>query len=352
MKKLIDEMYKFDRRPTYAIYGIENDFGFGCMDKVAIALDLGFTAEQSGVVTNVVPHPFNSVEEVEQFPWNISLNGDCAQAELKNTEHWMKHKQVHQGGGCFGPLTVAACIIGVEECTRMVRKKPEVLHAIMRRVTDFMILLAKEEERMGADSFWIAEPVASLLSPKNCREFCTSYIKEIYDSIQVPGVLHVCGNTDRLTPALLETGAQALSIDWCTNLPECLALVPDDVIIMGNISPMLLWRGTPDEIRKQTELLLEQTRNYKNFVLATGCQVPGMAPKENVQLMIDIGRTAPIWNNDQYRTIHHLSNVYCEQGDCSFSEICSSTSVSEDIAAAALDIAHKRIETREKYRNI
>ncbi len=349
MKKLIDEIYKFDRRPTYAIFGIENDFGFGCMDKVAIALDLGFTAEQSGVVTNVVPHHFGSIEEVEQFPWNISLDGKCAQAELKNMKNWLKHKTIHQGGGCFGPLTVAACIVGVEECTRMVRKKPEVLHAIMRRVTDFMILLAKEEERMGADSFWIAEPVASLLSPKNCLEFCSSYIKEIYSSVEIPGVLHVCGNTDHLTLELLETGAQALSIDWCTNLPECLALVPNDVVIMGNVSPMLLWRGTQDEIRKQTELLLEQTRNYKNFVLATGCQVPGMAPKENVQLMIDIGRQYSIWNNEEYRSIEKLAALYCSDGKVAFEAHCREMNVSHPILTAAEDVAVKHLSVREKY---
>ncbi len=57
MGKLMDHVNTFERRPVYAIYGVKNDYGFGCMDKVAIALDLGFEAAPSGIVHNVVPHP-------------------------------------------------------------------------------------------------------------------------------------------------------------------------------------------------------------------------------------------------------------------------------------------------------
>ncbi len=269
--------------------------------------------------------------------------------ELNNIGQWVKNPEVHQGGGSFGPLTVAACIVGVEECTRMVIKKPKVLHAILRRVTDFLILLAKEEEKLGAKSYWIAEPLASLLSPRMCMKFSVPYIKEIYDAISIPGVLHVCGNTDTHTSALLATGAEALSIDWCTNLPECIAQVPEDVVIMGNISPMLLWQGTLEEVRAQTELLLEQTKNYKNFVMATGCQVPYMAPRENVQLMVDIAKAYPIRSNEEFATISRLAKVYCEQGEEAFRDACHAEQASEELACAAEDVAAKRLAAQEKY---
>ena len=83
MQKLIDELYRFDRRPVYAIYGVPSDFGFACMDKVSIAVDLGFQSRQAGIVTAVAEHPFASVKEVEDFPWHVSLDGAQAQAELE-----------------------------------------------------------------------------------------------------------------------------------------------------------------------------------------------------------------------------------------------------------------------------
>ena len=33
MKKLIDYLYQFQRRPVYAVYDIKTDFGFACMTK-------------------------------------------------------------------------------------------------------------------------------------------------------------------------------------------------------------------------------------------------------------------------------------------------------------------------------
>ena len=68
------------------------------MDKASIAIDLGFHVEKTGSVYNVVPHPFASVEEVHDFPWNISLQGSRAQRELGWVKEWIEQASVHQGG--------------------------------------------------------------------------------------------------------------------------------------------------------------------------------------------------------------------------------------------------------------
>lgn len=346
MKNLIDYLYQFERRLVSPIYGIECDCGFACMDKVAIAEDLGFESEDSGIVVNVVPHSFDTLADVEAFPWNISLNGTHAKAELAHVSKWFANDPKLHGGGCFGPLTVTACILGVENCCRMVRKKPTVIHAILRRVTDFMILLAREEARCGADCFWIAEPVAALLSPAACHRFCTPYLKEIYDASGVPGVLHVCGDTTPHMQALFDTGAQMISLDYCTDLPAYLAQAPADMIIMGNINPMLLWKGTLEDVRQEVESLLVQTRHYKNFIMSSGCQVPWSAPRENVQLMVDLTKSFPTWTNDEFRLITRLWNVLCDEGQDAFNAVCQAEQVPSPIAEAAKVIAVQRLAYR------
>lgn len=117
---------------------------------------MGFESEPSGVVMGVVPHPFQSVEEVEDFPWNVSLSGSYTQAELQNIRTWYANSRIHQGGGSFGPLTVTACILGIEECVRMTHTHPDVLLAVLRHVTDFLLLLAQKEEKEGAQAFTLA----------------------------------------------------------------------------------------------------------------------------------------------------------------------------------------------------
>lgn len=345
MKKLIDYLYRFDHRLTYAIYGIENDFGFGCMDKTAIAEDLGFELVQAGVVIGVRPHPFSSESEVNNFPWKSAENGSNIKGELAGMFEWSKEASVPVGGGCFGPLTVTALILGVEYCMRLIRKKPEVVHAVLRHVTDYMVYLAREESHYDIDSFWIAEPVASLLSEKNCRIFCIPYLKEIFHAASVPGILHVCGKTDAHTAAFLEADIQGLSIDTCTNLHDCLALVPEDVVVMGNIDPIALLQEDKAKIAVLTEELLYQTRYYKNFIPATGCQVPDAAPFENVAEMIRVAKAYPCLSNEEYRLIRTLSRIYEAEGPGAYDSYLKTHTLSKVVqeGAASLIADKKRV---------
>lgn len=339
MNQVRDYLDRFDRRLVAPIYDIEKDFGFACMDKVAIAEDLGFASEQSGVVRNVVPHPFRTLSDVESFPWNISLEGTNTKAELTSVRQWCEGKDRPQGGGSFGPLTVAACILGVETFCRMVRKNPAVIHAVMRRVTDFLILLAQEEERSGADCFWLAEPVASLLSTPDCYTFCTSYDREIFDAITVPGILHVCGDTTLQRNALFDTGAQVISLDYCTDLLAYLGQAAPEVVIMGNINPMLLWMGTLEEVKEETETLLFQTRHFKNFIMSSGCQVPSEAPRENVELLVSLTKNYPTWSNEEFRLIENLRSLYFQEGREAFDSFCRTENLPSSITEAALNVA-------------
>ncbi len=101
------------------------------------------------------------------------------------------------------------------------------------------------------DFFWIAEPFASLLSPACFWEFSGKYLKEIYRSIESPGFLHVCGKTTKHTGHMVATTAQVLSIDFMTPIDECLKMVPEDVVIMGNLDPSILRYDSLEDIRRE-----------------------------------------------------------------------------------------------------
>ncbi len=346
MKSFIDYLYQFDRRLVYPIYDVEKDFGNACMNNVSIAVDLGFTSHMAGVTEKITPCPFHSLEEVEKFPWNISLTGERTLSELENVRSWIAQSRVPMGGGSFGPLTITSDILGVEECCRLVVTHPDIVYAVLERVTEFLILLAQKECSMGAEFIWIAEPVASLFAPKVCQKFCGNYLKKIFQAISVPGLLHVCGKTDRQFSCLLDTGAQVISIDYCTDLARCLALAPDNVVIMGNISPILLWEGSLKEVEEQMRLILDQTRDYKNFIFGSGCQVPDFAPRENVQLTVDMAKSALLWSNDDYRLICSLAKIYCEKGPSAFEQAGRTGHISTAVQTAAQNIALKRLNTK------
>lgn len=63
-------------------------------------------------------------------------------------------------------------------------------------------------------------------------------------------------------------------------LKEC----PKDVLVMGNLDPVSLFKsGTSDDVKKATRDLLERTSEFSNFIISTGCDVPPSVSLQNIE---------------------------------------------------------------------
>ena len=83
---------------------------------------------------------------------------------------------------------------------------------------------------------------------------------------------------------MLATGAHAYHFGNAVSMTDTLAECPPDVLVMGNIDPVGVLRMLPPEqVKRQTRELLEQTAGYPNFVLSTGCDVPPHVPLANIE---------------------------------------------------------------------
>lgn len=274
------------------IWGGEKEFEFMCLGYLDIAKAMGFeiekVSEQLSVVKAgqlVTQEQMDALIEKRQFDYAL-FQGQADWLKTMYKEwNWVPLK----GGGCFGPLTIASTILGTEKILRLSVKKPQFVERLIDYVTDFLIGLAQMEEEVGQDFFWIAEPMASLYAPQKVWQFSGKYLKRIFDAIEAPGFLHVCGNTTKHTDALIRTGAKLLSIDYCTDLKECLEIADKEhVVVMGNVSPMLLREGTVEQVREDVQRILDISRGYKNFVLSTGCSIINDTPLENMQVLFEM----------------------------------------------------------------
>lgn len=56
------------------------------------------------------------------------------------------------------------------------------------------------------------------------------------------------------------------------NLKEAAQKIPENVVIMGNISPaQTMMFGTKQDVQKEVMEIMENMKNYPNFILSTGC---------------------------------------------------------------------------------
>lgn len=189
-------------------------------------------------------------------------------------------------GGCIGPFSLAGRLLDINKALMATRRKPEVVHAVLKKATAFLKIYLTAIKRTGVKGIVLAEPLAGLLSPPACHEFSSPYVEELVKEVQDDDflmILHNCGNTVKQVESMLTTGAGMLHIGNVVKMTDIMPQVPNDIIVAGNIDPAGQFNiGTPASISEVTATLLDEMKDYPNFVLSSGCDIPPGSPIENI----------------------------------------------------------------------
>lgn len=190
--------------------------------------------------------------------------------------------------GMIGPFSLAGRLMDVTEIMVCCYTDPQLVHCVMEKVTAFLTTYALAYRGTGAGGVLVAEPLAGLLSPELEQEFSTPYVKRIVSAVQTESFLvgyHNCGNNVvPMAESLYDIGAAFYHFGDSIRLKDMLALSPPNVPVMGNISPSgEFLGGTPESVRRAVYSLMEECREYPNFVLSSGCDIPPKTPWENIR---------------------------------------------------------------------
>lgn len=307
MQHVAAHIAQLERRLVAPIWGGRKDFDFLCVGYLDVAQAMGLRVDQvTPLLRQVVPGQVADDTALDALIARGAPDPALLEGELRGLQAmraWRRNPACQVvpgyegwcGGGCFGPLTVANAVLGVEALLRDTRRNPAFLHRLLDHVTTLLEGIASAEAQASADFFWIAEPVASLLSPSRYWEFCGQYLQRVFAAAHgVAGFLHVCGKTTHQTIDMVRTGAEVLSVDSMTDMAECLRIVGPEVVMMGNVDPALLRCGTLDEARHAVRALNDVVRGHPNFIMSTGCSVQEGTPQENVEALIEETLSYPL----------------------------------------------------------
>lgn len=189
--------------------------------------------------------------------------------------------------GVIGPYSLAGRLIDVTQIMYECYDSPEMVHTVLEKVADFLIIYCNAFKAAGANGVIMAEPLAGLLSPALAEEFSCKYVKHIVDSTQADDfivIYHNCGNAvPAMLNEILATGCSAYHFGNAISMPDILNVIPSDIVCMGNIDPAAQFRnGTQESIQHATKALLEACRGHNNFVLSSGCDIPPLSKWENI----------------------------------------------------------------------
>jgi len=171
-------------------------------------------------------------------------------------------------------------------------EEPDMVHTVLEKVTEFIIRYCNAYKAVGANGVLIAEPLAGLLSPNLAKEFSAQYMKKIIDACQTDEFVigyHNCGNcTVQQIGSIKEIGARLLHFGNAINMADMVPLVPENIVVMGNVDPAGQFRnGTPESVKARTIEIMKACCKYPNFVISSGCDIPPMTPWENIGAFFD-----------------------------------------------------------------
>ena len=158
-------------------------------------------------------------------------------------------------------------------------------HVLLAYCTEAALGFLRLMAGTGADMVSNGDSPAGpdLVSPAMYAEFAQPYEKRLADEAHAHGrpyALHICGNTTRILEAMLATGADALELDYKTDVRAARDVLKGRAVFIGNIDPSgVLALGTPALVEAKTRELLEVFAGVPGFILNAGCAIPAETPR-------------------------------------------------------------------------
>ena len=214
---------------------------------------------------------------VRHFDSNIFIRGNCDQS----------------------PFSLSSLIRGIEPWLMDIadEDKHELVHKLLSYSTDITLQFIRAMAETGAHMTSNGDSVAGpeLISPDMFRTFALPYERRIADAshaLGLPYFLHICGNTEPIIDAMLESGADGLELDYRTSPALAHDKMRDRAVFIGNIDPSgVLALGTPELVEQKTRELLTVFADTPRFILNAGCAIPPITPPENLRTMISTARS-------------------------------------------------------------
>ncbi len=197
-----------------------------------------------------------------------------------------------------GPWTIAIGLRGATELIRDALKDPEYVHELMAFTTQMSIKSGEALLSINAAPNYSEAPAScSLISPDMYRTFIFPYHKQIVDHLKEKkaGVgLHVCGYVDPILEDIVNTGANNISIDAPSDFAKAVEITRGKAVLIGNVDTFLFLSDDREAMKQAIKNCLDVAPEDSGYILATGCEVPGIAPPEKIawfmELVNELGR--------------------------------------------------------------
>ncbi len=175
---------------------------------------------------------------------------------------------------------------------QMMYATPEVLHELLNKLAQSVTDYLNQQILSGAQAVQIFDTWGGALSGPMYQEFSLKYMQQIVSGLirehegrKVP-VIMFTKNGGQWLETMAEAGADALGLDWTTNIDDARARVGDKVALQGNMDPSVLY-GTPERIRAEVADILARYGNGSGHVFNLGHGIHQFVDPAQPKIFVD-----------------------------------------------------------------
>lgn len=168
-------------------------------------------------------------------------------------------------------------------CKKMMYSNPELLHKILRKVTEVVKFYMIKQIEAGADVVQIFDSWAAAIEPGKYDEFSWKYMVEIADYIkekypEIPVIMFPKGVSAFINMGGVYGNFDVFGVDWGTPMSMAKEKLGDKYVLQGNMEPCRLY--SKEETTKCVEKI-QETMQSEGHIFNLGHGILPDVPVEN-----------------------------------------------------------------------
>jgi len=185
-----------------------------------------------------------------------------------------------------GPFTLASHLRGNDIFMDMYDDE-EYVKDLLGYCADCGKLMSDYFIEAGMDVIAVVDPLVSQISSAHFEEFLTDPFVDLFAHIKKKGAFSsffVCGDATRNIEVMCITKPDSISVDENVDILASKTITDKYNILIGGNIPLtsIMLHGTQQDNMKYVVDLLAKVKEYKNLIIAPGCDMPYAVPIDNV----------------------------------------------------------------------
>jgi MtaA/CmuA family methyltransferase len=240
-------------------------------------------------VPRCIDHIIKTIDDVKNLPYPDVFKCERTLDRINGAAYYQKLLKgtVPVSGWIEGPLAEACDLTGVSEMLLNLMIDPDFSNTLMDKCMVTAKDFAKAQIEAGCDLVGIGDAICSQIDKDSYDLYVRERHRELISYVHDCGAsvkLHICGNITHLLESLKDLNTDIIDLDWQVDLDVARKRLGDNVVIGGNINPVLVQDKSEEEVYALSRRLVDNYKDQK-YLLAAGCEITVLTPHQNLMAM-------------------------------------------------------------------